>query len=326
MNFQKIRNIEKPEIYIKKAFNQSRKGKKIRAHDKNKRKKLEELQKIKLYKDVIYDDLQKIIKGFPDFNELSPFYKELINDQIDLDRLKVEISKISWIKQKLIQMFKDYFNRIKATYSLIKIKRIQKEFYGRTSSLLNKSNKTFEFLEKSRKKMRNFPSIKTKIKTICITGFPNVGKSTLLKKLTGSNVKIQPYAFTTKELLVGYIGKKLQLIDTPGSLNRYNKMNNIEKQAYIALKYLAHDIIFVFDLTESCGYEMKEQLKLYNKIKKEFKDKQIIIYLSKADLISNNKINEFINKFDKNCNIYYNNIKLKNYILPPDTLVSNGEK
>jgi len=314
MNFQTIKVIEKPEIYVKRALTRSRKGKKIKTKDKNKRQKLEELQKIRLYKDSLFDDLQKIIKGFPRFDDLDPFYKELIDTQLNSNILKREISKLSWMRQKIIHIFKDYHNRIKIAESNIKVKKLQREFYGRTSSLFKKSKKTFEFLEKSRKRMKSFPSIKTKIKTICISGFPNVGKSTLLKKLTGAKIDIQPYAFTTKSLLLGYIEKKLQIVDTPGTLNRYNKMNSIEKQAHLAIKYLAKKIIYVFDITETCGYELKQQVDLYNKLKKDFKNKEIIIYLSKTDVLDKKKVNSFV-KYFKNNKIFTNSSSLKEYIL-----------
>ena len=315
MNLQQMRVIEKPEAYIQRALRESRKGKKIRIKDKNKRQKAEYLQKIRIYKETIYTDLQKIIKGFPSFNNLNIFYKELIDSQINLDTLKKEISKLSWVRQKLIKLFKDYNNRIKIINSLVKIKTLQKEFYGRTSSLLKKSKKTFEFLEKSRKKMKNFPSIKTKIKTICISGFPNVGKSTLLKKLTGSKVEIKSYAFTTKKLLLGYINKKLQIIDTPGTLNRYDKMNSIEKQAHLAVKYLAEKIIYVFDLTETCGYEIEKQIELFKKFKEEFKEKEIIVFLSKTDLLKQEQIEIFSN-YLKNQKVFCDINILKEYITP----------
>jgi len=310
-----MRIIEKPELYVKKALGKTRKGKKIKTRDKQKRQKLERLQRIKLYKDSLYQDLQNIIKGFPSFDTLDPFYKELIDSQLDTNILKKEISKLSWIKTKLIQIHKDYHNRIKNLNQMVRIKNLEKEFYGKTSSLFKKSKKTFEFLEKSRKKMKSFPTIKTKIKTICIYGFPNVGKSTLLKNLTGAKVEIKPYAFTTKRILLGYINKKLQIIDTPGTLNRYDKMNSIEKQAYLAVKYLAQRIIYVFDLTETCGYEIEQQIKLFKKTKEEFKNKEIVVFLSKVDLLKREQV-ELFSKYFKNQKIFYNPDILKEYITP----------
>lgn len=313
MNFQQMRIIENPEVYIQKALRESRKGRKVKSQYVKKRLKLKEMQKIRIYKDVLYNEMQKIIKGFPSFDNLNIFYKELIDSQMRIDDLKKELSKLSWIRQKLIQLFKDYNNRAINTESLTEIKKIQKEFYGRTSSLLKNSEKTFEFLEKSRKLMKKFPSIKTGIETICISGFPNVGKSTLLKKLTGSDVEIKPYAFTTKTLLLGYIGNRLQVIDTPGSLNRYDKMNNIEKQAHLAIKYLAKKIIYVFDLTETCGYEIEKQVELFKNIKEQFKEKEVIAYLSKTDLLKQEQI-ELFSAFLKDNKVFCNANLLKEYL------------
>lgn len=314
MNFQQMRVIENPEVYIQKALRESRKGRKVRSQSVKRRLKLKEMQKVRIFKDVLYNELQKIVKGFPSFNDLNIFYKELIDSQMKIDDLKKELSKFSWIRQKLLQLFRDYNNRMINTESLTEIKSIQREFYGRTSSLLKNSKKTFEFLEQSRKIMKNFPSIKTSVKTICISGFPNVGKSTLLKKLTGANVEIKPYAFTTKLLLLGYIGSQLQIIDTPGSLNRFDKMNNIEKQAYLAIKHLAEKIIYVFDITGECGYEIEKQVELFKDLKKEFKEKEIIIYISKADLLKPEQI-ELFSAFLKNNKVFYDSDLLKEYLV-----------
>jgi len=38
--------------------------------------------------------------------------------------------------------------------------------------------------------MKGFPSIKTNLPTIAIAGFPNVGKTTLLSKITDAKPKI----------------------------------------------------------------------------------------------------------------------------------------
>ncbi len=313
MNFQQMRVIERPETYVQKALREARKGRKVKSKDRRKRLKLLELQKIKIYKDILYDELQKIIKNFPSFDDLNIFYRELIDSQMRIDDLKKELSRLSWIRQKLIHLFKDYNHRILFTDSLVEVKNLQKEFFGRTSSLFKNSDKTFTFLEKSRKIMKKFPSIKTSIKTICISGFPNVGKSTLLKKLTGAKVEIQPYAFTTKTLLLGYIEKKLQIIDTPGTLNRYNKMNSLEKQSYLAIKYLAEKIIYVFDLTETCGYEIEKQVELFKRLKEEFTEKEIIIYISKADLLKQEQI-EIFSSYLKDHRVFCDASILKEYI------------
>jgi GTPase SAR1 family protein len=41
-------------------------------------------------------------------------------------------------------------------------------------------------------------------RTILICGYPNVGKSSFMNKVTRADVDVQPYAFTAKSLFVGH--------------------------------------------------------------------------------------------------------------------------
>ncbi len=66
---------------------------------------------------------------------------------------------------------------------------------------------------------------------VCITGYPNTGKSTLLKKLTNADPEIARYSYTTKEPEVGMLnhkGAKIQLVDLPPITD-----NAVEKQGEI---------------------------------------------------------------------------------------------
>jgi small GTP-binding protein len=61
---------------------------------------------------------------------------------------------------------------------------------------------------------------------IALVGTTNTGKSTLLKKLTGAQVEIASYPFTTKKPVVGtmdYKGVKLQVIEVPAITEKYGE-------------------------------------------------------------------------------------------------------
>jgi len=107
--------------------------------------------------------------------------------------------------------------------------------------------------------------------TIIVAGPPNVGKSTLVGKISSAKPEVASYPFTTKEIHVGHIDTrlyKIQVIDTPGILDRPMKeRNKIELKAINAIKNLEGVIIFMFDVSNQSLYSAKEQLDLYEEVK-----------------------------------------------------------
>lgn len=56
--------------------------------------------------------------------------------------------------------------------------------------------------------MSRLPGIDPNTRSILLCGYPNVGKSSMMNKLTRADVEVQPYAFTTKSLYVGHMDYK----------------------------------------------------------------------------------------------------------------------
>jgi len=70
-------------------------------------------------------------------------------------------------------------------------------------------------------------------------------------------------------------------------------MNYIEMQAYLALKYLADLVIYVFD--PRLETPLDEQEKLLSKLKKT--GKEILLYMSKTDIADRKIIEEIKDKY-----------------------------
>ena len=74
------------------------------------------------------------------------------------------------------------------------------------------------------------------------------------------------------------------MIDTPGILDKpLEDRNTIEMQAITALAHLRACVICVLDITEQCGYSLKQQCELFNNIKPLFANKPLIVALNKID-------------------------------------------
>jgi nucleolar GTP-binding protein len=129
-----------------------------------------------------------------------------------------------------------------------------------------------------------------------------VGKSSIVKRISSAkSILVQEYPFTTKKLILGHLeiqrrfdSVKLQIMDSPGILDRpLSERNNIEMQAILALRLISDLILFIFDPTPACGYNIESQINLFNEVKRDFiknKDIQIKIIFNKMDLSSQQEI------------------------------------
>jgi nucleolar GTP-binding protein len=297
MNFQNIPPVENSKSLLELAFSRAR----IKGRQKTLkgnwlqiiRKK--ECLKLDIIKDTLVPRLEKILLDFPNESDLSSFYLKLIKLTLDYPTWKKSLGAMKWAQNKTRFFQKEYVSKIIKEKDRAVISQLSKQFYGRLSSVLKQIDDNLAYLEYSRKIMRTYPDVKEMF-TVCLYGLPNVGKTTLLNKLTGTRAEVNSYAFTTKSINAGYFkinGKKVQVLDVPGTLARKDKMNNIEFQAELVLKELADQIIYVYDLSEFSGYSVKKQEQLLQNLGKK---RNIIIYLSKQDILSAETLKDFKHK------------------------------
>jgi nucleolar GTP-binding protein len=78
--------------------------------------------------------------------------------------------------------------------------------------------------------------------------------------------------------------ERYQVMDTPGLLDRpMSERNAIELQAISALKHLKAVVLFIIDPTETCGYEVKDQVNMLNEVKQQF-PLPLLVVANKSDL------------------------------------------
>ena len=76
------------------------------------------------------------------------------------------------------------------------------------------------------------------------------------------------------------------MVDTPGLLDRpMDNRNAIELQAIAAIQHIGSLCIFLMDITEDCGTSLEEQHNLLDEVKELLPDIDIMVVVSKADLM-----------------------------------------
>mgnify|MGYP002311490368 CR=1 FL=1 len=154
-----------------------------------------------------------------DDQEIHPFFADLINVLYDRDHYKLALGQINTAKNIIAQIGQDYVRLLKYGDSLYRCKQLKHAALGRMCTVMKKLNASLCYLEEVRKHMSRLPSIDPTDRTLILCGFPNVGKSSFMNKVTRANVDVQPYAFTTKSLFLGHMDYnyiRSQVIDTPG--------------------------------------------------------------------------------------------------------------
>ena len=171
-------------------------------------------------------------------------------------------------------------------------KQLKRAALGRMATIMKRQGQSLAYLEQVRQHLSRLPSIDPNTRTIIICGFPNVGKSSFINKITRADVEVQPYAFTTKSLFVGHTDHKYmkwQIIDTPGILDHpLEDRNTIEMQAITALAHLRALVLYITDPSEQCGYTLEAQKSLFDNIKPLFANKPLVVVANKADIWRDN--------------------------------------
>ena len=248
------------------------------------------MRKVKFTQQTIDEKLGTILEEYPRLDNVHPFFADLINILYDRDHFKLALGQVNTAKNLVSGICKDYLRMMKYGDSLYRCKQLKRAALGRMCSLIMKLKASLGYLEEVRKHISRLPSLDPNTRTLLLTGYPNVGKSSFMNKVTRAEVDVQSYAFTTKALYVGHTDHRYlrwQVVDTPGILDRpLEERNTIEMQAITALAHLQCCILYFLDISEQCGYTIDAQLALFNSIRPLFANKEVVMVANKIDVVS----------------------------------------
>jgi len=236
---------------------------------------------------ILSDNLSNLIRKFPSFENMPPFYREMADIIAGVDRIRISLSRLGWASRQIRLITKEHVAKIKRS-SPNDATLIRKSAFGRISSVMRSIEKDLLFLNETRNLLRKMPTIDPALPTILIAGYPNVGKSSFIVRITGARPEIASYPFTTRGIFVGHFMRgeqRYQVVDTPGLLDRpMEERNNIERQTIAALSHLQGVLLFILDPSEHCGYFLDSQLSLAQDIQ-NWISLPMLIVANKADIL-----------------------------------------
>lgn len=258
------------------------------------RSKIREITRLQEFTKQVKAKLAETVEEFPSIDRLSPFYLELTQILIGTDRLKQALGAVHNCIPPIDEITNKHTEALKLTSDFRQMKRTRSAAKGRISSILRATAPNLDFIIEAKKVLSQLPGVAPNIPSIVCAGFPNVGKSTLVKMVSTAEPEIAYYPFTTRKLIIGHLkvsNQSIQIVDTPGILDRpMSERNDIELQAIAALKYLANVIIFMIDPSEACGWTFEQQLNLLNEVQRMFPLNPLLIALNKIDITPANQL------------------------------------
>lgn len=163
---------------------------------------------------------------------------------------------------------------------------------------------------------RGFAIQKSGDATVALVGYPNVGKSSILNKLTNQVSEIGNYAFTTLKIVPGtlhYNGAQIQILDLPGIIENAATGSGRGREVLSAIRS-ADLILLVLDIQtkgiENIILELRTAGIVVGRRKRNISMKKtnsggVRIYSPRSVTISEQAIREILKEFKiTNCELY----------------------
>jgi nucleolar GTP-binding protein len=252
---------------------------------------------------IVSDNLENVVTTWPDFDAVDPFYRELADavlrqstfaretpdgDTAGIDALRGSLSEVTWASRQIREIRSEYQTKLRNADAETGRKH-RKQAFARIADILDEISDDLLRVGAARDALKDLPDIRPDEPAIVVAGYPNVGKSSFVNRVTRASNEIASYPFTTKGIQIGHFERdriRYQIIDTPGLLDRPEReRNDIEQQAISALEHLADAVVFLVDPSGDCGYPLDSQLELRDAVRDRFATRgvPVLTVCNKAD-------------------------------------------
>ncbi len=224
---------------------------------------------------------------------LPAFYGEII-DIASKGLYNTVIDEAAKAIKIINRLWKEYRSKILNSSSISQAKTCSREFVGRVLSIIKRGTKHLYITKDIAKVVRETPCIDTSSPLFIIAGMPQVGKSTLVSRISTAKPRVSPYPFTTKNVILGHLdlgSTRIQVMDTPGILDRpLSEMNYIERKAIAALRTLQSVVLYVIDPSIDAYYPIDQQLDVLETVSSIVGKEKILVVFNKIDKVDSERL------------------------------------
>ncbi|KAL4859859.1 Nucleolar GTP-binding protein 1 [Chlorella vulgaris] len=224
------------------------------------------------------------IKGFPQPERLHPFERALLELTVGPGTYERVLARVEALRRSTVEVGKAYATRASRAANKKEAVALQEEGFASLQAVFS-----LDELKDVAKSLRRLPVVEPNVPTVALVGAPNVGKSSLVQLLSSGLPEVQNYPFTTRSIKMGHfyvVGRRHQVTDTPGLLNRAEEDRNaMERLTLACLQHLPTAVLFVVDLTGECGTTVANQWHIREELRARFPGKPWVDAFSKADLL-----------------------------------------
>ena len=122
-------------------------------------------------------------------DEIHPFYSDLMNVLYDKDHYKLALGQLNMAKSLIDKLSQDYVRMLKYADSQYRCKQLKVAALGRMCTIMKRQAPSLAYLEQVRQHISRLPSIDPATRTLLVCGYPNVGKSSFMNKVTRTDVE-----------------------------------------------------------------------------------------------------------------------------------------
>jgi len=233
---------------------------------------------------VLSDNLENVVRAWPDLGAFHPFYRELADAVAGVDDLRQHLNEVGWAGRKAGEIRREYEGRLAGDADTAR--KLRQQAFARLADVVESVDADLRALNEARDALKVLPDVRPDEPTIVVAGYPNVGKSSFVNAVTRADNEVAAYPFTTTRIHVGHVERdriRHQLVDTPGLLDRPpDERNAIESQAVSALEHAADAVLVFIDASGACGYPLDVQLALREDLEARF-EVPVLTVCNKAD-------------------------------------------